>query len=298
MTLLPGLSTGIDYRHPIEDTLRPIGAAGFTTIEVSTAPHHFDYMDPMGAQALSRRIVEEGLQVHSLHAPFGHDIDITSSEECIRSTSFDRLTRSADALATLGGRFLVIHPGGEDPRWAWTRERSIGLAAEGLRRMAEVCRERGLTLAVETPLPHLLGGHPDDFDWILQQIPETEVGVCVDTSHCSLGGHLFESLLRLSPHLVHVQASDNHGVNDDHLVPGWGVIDWPRVCATLDAIGYGGVFMLEVTGEGDVQRGARESASGAQLILDPARISLEMRQEAASRVHQHLKGGISWSRSD
>jgi sugar phosphate isomerase/epimerase len=298
MTWLPGLSTGIDYRHPIEGALRPIADAGFTTIEVSTAPHHFDYMDPKAVQGMSRQIVEEGLRVHSLHAPFGHGIDITSSEESIRSTSFDQLTRSADALATLGGSLLVVHPGGEDPHWAWTRERSIGLAAEGLRRMAEVCRERGLTLAVETPLPHLLGGHPDDFDWILQQIPLTEVGVCVDTSHCSLGGHLFESLLRSAPRLVHIQASDNHGMNDDHLVPGWGVIDWARVCATLDAIRYAGVFMLEVTGEGDVQRGARESAAGAQLILDPARISIEMRQEAASRLHHHLKGGSSWSRSD
>jgi sugar phosphate isomerase/epimerase len=31
-----------------------------------------------------------------------------------------------------------------------------------------------------------------------------------------------------------------------------GVIDWPAVDAALDAARYGGVFMLEVTGEGDV----------------------------------------------
>jgi sugar phosphate isomerase/epimerase len=262
-----GLSTGIGYRHPIEETLRPIREAGFEAIEVSTAPAHLDLARPARWPALAKRIGEEGLRVHSLHAPFGHDVNITSHEPGSREHAFDRLTCAADALVVLGGTLYVMHPGGEDQRWVWERDRNLELAALGLRRVAEICRERGLMLVVETPLPHLLGGQPHDFDWILRQLPREGVGVCVDTSHCSLGGFLHDAVARLAPSLVHVQASDNRGMSDDHLPPGQGIVDWPRFCSDLETVGYTGVFMLEVTGDGDVAGHARAAAAaGAQVL--------------------------------
>jgi sugar phosphate isomerase/epimerase len=265
-----GLSTGIGYRHRIGDTLEPIREAGIKTIEVSTAPHHLDLYHPGGLRQLAGRIRDAGLVVHALHAPFGHDVNVTSPDHGQREASFDRLTRAADALAILGGRLYVMHPGGEDQRWVWERELRMALAAEGLRRMAWLCSERGLTLVLETPLPHLLGGRPDDFAWILAQLPHDGVGVCIDTSHCSLGGFLFEALGRFAPRLVHLQASDNRGVSDDHLPPGEGVIDWSRCREGLQAAGYRGVFMLEVSGDGDVGEHARRAVEGARRVLQGA----------------------------
>jgi sugar phosphate isomerase/epimerase len=89
----------------------------------------------------------------------------------------------------------------------------------------------------------------------------------VDTSHTALGGFLLEALERLGPRLVHVQASDNRGVTDDHLPPGQGVIDWPRVVDLLERVGYRGVFMLEVTGNGDVRGHAQQAAAAARRVL-------------------------------
>ena len=115
---------------------------------------------------------------------------------------------------------------------------------------SEMCiRDR----VVETPLPHLLGGQSADFAWILEQLPRPGTGVCVDTSHCSLAGSLMATIATVGSRLVHVQASDNGGQTDDHLPPGDGVIDWTEVTGALDAVSYEGVFMLEVTGEGDVE---------------------------------------------
>jgi sugar phosphate isomerase/epimerase len=146
----------------------------------------------------------------------------------------------------------VIHPGDEDQRWIWERERRLGFSVESLTRVWERCQERGLTLVLETPLPHLLGGQPDDFTWILGRLPSRGTSVCVDTSHATLGRCLLESLDRHAGRLAHIQASDNRGTTDDHLPPGDGVIDWERLIRTLEAIGYQGVFMLEVAGNGDI----------------------------------------------
>jgi sugar phosphate isomerase/epimerase len=265
-----GISTGIAYRHPIEQTLEPIREAGFETIEISTAPQHLDLSSAAGLRALARRIGEAGLRVHSLHAPFGHEVNITSPDATQRRAALDRLTLAAEALRELGGSLYVIHPGGEDQRWVWEREARMALAVEGLLEVAEACRARSLQLVLETPLPHLLGGSLDDFAWILDRLPREGVGVCVDTSHCSLGGFLFEAVARFGDRLVHVQVSDNRGVTDDHLPPGHGHIDWSRFRQALIGVGYRGVFMLEVNGDGDVARHARVAAEAARRVLSPA----------------------------
>jgi sugar phosphate isomerase/epimerase len=270
MTWELGLSTGIAYRHPIGEVLEAIGRSGFRAIEISTAPQHLDLDSHRGLEALGRRIAELGLRVESLHAPFGHDVNLTSPDPGLRQRSLDRLTRAADALQILGGGLYVIHPGGEDQRWVWEREIRLGLSVEGLTRVWERCRARGLTLVVETPLPHLLGGQLADFGWILDRIPGDHVGVCVDTSHTFLGGFLFDSIERFGPRLVHLQASDNRGTTDDHLPPGDGVIDWVRLRSALESAGYRGIFMLEVAGDGDIAAHVERTAACARRVLESA----------------------------
>jgi sugar phosphate isomerase/epimerase len=247
-----GLSTGIAYAHPVDDVLPYIAESGFRAIEVSTAPRHLNLDDPHALAAVARGIKERGLRVHSLHAPFGHDVNLTSPDEEQRRHALDRLTKAAEALRLLGGALYVIHPGGEDQRWTWDRERRLALSVEGLTSVWQQCRQRGLTLVVETPLPHLLGGQVEDFAWILERLPGEGVGICLDTSHTSLGGSLFEVIERFGDRLLHVQASDNRGHTDDHLTPGDGIIDWPRVLSALQRVRYEGVFMLEVAGDGDM----------------------------------------------
>ncbi len=262
-----GLSTGIAYRHPIGDVFGPIAESGLRLVEISTAPHHLDLDRLDRLPEVRRQLDAFGLRVISLHAPFGHDVNITVPDPVLRRRSFERLFRAADALKLLGGRLYVIHPGGEDQRWVWDRDTRLALSVEGLTRVWEACRERGLLLVVETPLPHLLGGQPADFDWILARLPEQDTGVCLDTSHTSLGGFLLESIERLGPRLVHIQASDNRGATDDHLPPGQGIINWPPVLAMLERVTYRGVFMLEVAGNGDVRSHVQRAAAAARRLL-------------------------------
>jgi sugar phosphate isomerase/epimerase len=271
MSWAPGLSTGVAYQRPIVDVLEPIRRAGFRFIEVCTAPRHVDLESHACVTELAHAVGALGLRVRSLHAPFGNGIDITSPDAPGRERSLDRLTRAADVLAQLGGDGLyVIHPGSENERWAWDREHQLARSVEGLNRLWAVCRARGLTLVVETPLPHLLGGQLDDLDWILARIPAEGTGVCVDTSHCSLGGFLDEAVRRFGPRLVHLQVSDNHGTSDDHLPPGEGRIDWSAFGAALWRTGYAGVFMLEVGGHAGMADDIARCATAIRRVLPDA----------------------------
>jgi sugar phosphate isomerase/epimerase len=262
-----GLSTGIAYRHPIEMALRPIYDAGFRIIEIATARNHIDLSNTARLRELAHVAGDMGLAVPSLHAPFGHDIDITDPDPAFRQQSLDTLTRAADALQIFGGRLYVIHPGGEDHDWIWDRETRLARSVDGLTTLWRRCRERGLELIVETPLPHLLGGQPDDLDRLLRLLPREGTGVCIDTSHTALGGFLFEVMDRFASRLVHLQASDNRGHTDDHLPPGDGIIDWAKVQSKLAAIGYQGIFLLELTDNGDVGERVAYAARRARETL-------------------------------
>jgi sugar phosphate isomerase/epimerase len=249
-----GLSTGIAYRRPIEEVLPHLRRAGLRAIEVSTAPDHLDLRRFDTLAVVARSISELGLRVVSLHAPFGHDVSFTNPDEGLRQRALEKLTAAADALLTLGGHLYVIHPGDEDQRWIWEREKRLALSVEVLTEVWVRCRERGLHLVIETPLPHLLGGQPDDFAWILERLPAEGTSVCLDTSHTSLGQSLYECLERFGPRIAHIQASDNGGQTDDHWPPGEGVVDWNRFTSVLERIGYRGTFMLEIAGRGEIDR--------------------------------------------
>lgn len=122
-----GLSTGIAYRHPIEEVLPRVRSHGFEAIEVSTAPPHLDIGDGARLRRLRGQIDDLGLRVHSLHAPFGHDVNLTSPDEGQRRESLHRLTLAADALAILGGGSTSSIPaaktsaGSGTARTAWPR---------------------------------------------------------------------------------------------------------------------------------------------------------------------------------
>jgi sugar phosphate isomerase/epimerase len=98
---------------------------------------------------------------------------------------------------------------------------------------------------VETPLPHLIGGSPQEFEWILRQLDRTAV-VCLDTSHTTLGGQWHRFVDVAGDRIAHIHANDHRGQFDDHLAPGDGRVDWAAVSASLKTLGFAGWVMLEL----------------------------------------------------
>ncbi len=115
--------------------------------------------------------------------------------------------------------------------------------ASRLATLAGNCRALGVTIAVASPLPHLIGGHPDEFKAILDSL-DPSVKVCLDTGHTALGGHWRRFVEVSGARLEHLHAHDNQGYWDDHLPPGDGSIDWAHVRGTFENAGFSGWVML------------------------------------------------------
>jgi sugar phosphate isomerase/epimerase len=65
-----------------------------------------------------------------------------------------------------------------------------------------------------------------------------------------------------------VHASDNHGQYDDHLPPGEGKIDWPKLLAHLNRLHFSGTVILEIKDLGSRQATLEGACRGRKHLRD------------------------------
>jgi sugar phosphate isomerase/epimerase len=239
-----GIATGGCVDKPILEVLRQFGEAGFHAVEIGTPPKHFDPWQKGQVDIVSDHLRRAGTTAVSIHAPFGGILDLSDPNPHHRSAAIGGILQAASVLRELGGSVVVVHPS-DVPRDSLDVGQRLEAAAGGLAVLAQSCRQMGLRLAIESPLPHLIGGDPTEFAWLLGRV-DTNAGVCLDTSHTFLGGHWAEFVRVAGSRLIHVHACDNRGSFDDHLPPGEGVIDWGAVVESLRQAGYDGWIILEI----------------------------------------------------
>lgn len=145
----------------------------------------------------------------SIHAPFDGVLDPSEPNPHRRHAAIEAILTAAKALRALGGHHVIVHPS-DVPREGQDVALRIELIRDSLFALADSCDRLNLQLTVETPLPHLIGGHAGEFGQILNGLP-AGVGVCLDTGHTSLG-HQWREFLDVSRgRLAHVHANDHRG---------------------------------------------------------------------------------------
>jgi sugar phosphate isomerase/epimerase len=244
MTWRLAVATGCNVSVPIASTLDVFAEAGVDAVEIGTPPRHFDPWDPFSVQAVAGELRRLRIEPVSIHAPFGGPGDLSDPRPERRHAAVAGAVVAASALGRLGGAHVIVHTT-DIARDGHDVGERLGHCADSLRVLAQVFAQMGVRLVVETPLPHLIGGQPDEFAWILSQLDD-RAGVCIDTGHVALGAGWDRFVEVAGGRLVHVHASDNRGVFDDHFAPGDGVIDWHRVRESLRSADFRGPVVLEL----------------------------------------------------
>jgi sugar phosphate isomerase/epimerase len=242
-----GVSTGAWVDQDITGALEAIETAGFHAIEVGTPPGHFDPWNTDQVRALATRMSAARIVPVSIHAPFGGFLDLSDPNPHHRHAAVGAIVVAASALRELGGTIVVAHTS-DVPREGQDVSRRLSDCASALSVLARSCSQMGMTLAIENPLPHLIGGHPDEFGWVLGQVGDG-ARACLDTSHATLGNHLGKLLEVTGHRLAHVHVNDHHGVRDEHLAPGNGTVPWPIIGAHLRELRFEGWLILELNRE-------------------------------------------------
>ena len=120
----------------------------------------------------------------------------------------------------------------------------MSCAKAHLASLAEIAKQYGAVIAVEN-LPRTCLGRNSDEMLVLISAHEN-LRVCFDTNHL-LGEDPIAFLDRVGEKVITTHVSDYDFVNERHWLPGEGRLDWQAILGKLREIGYGGVWLYEIS---------------------------------------------------
>ena len=249
-----GISTHLYVGDRLDrDHLVEIAAHGFDAVEVFAVKSHFDYRDRRAAIALAEWLDDTRLTLRSMHAPIARDyvngswkdgLSLAATDESQRKAAVEETLATLDIAAAVRYSTLVVHGGVPEPHGG-PADNHLASLVRSLEELSPVAQQYGVRLAVEV-IPNALSTPAALVDLIESDIDAADLGICMDVGHARLMGDVVDAIETCSGHLITTHLHDNRGRNDDHLVPGKGVIDWDATLLALQKIGYDGAWMFEL----------------------------------------------------
>lgn len=115
----------------------------------------------------------------------------------------------------------------------------IGL--DRIKRLVEVAERKNVNIAIENLR------RPDYLDFVFTNIQSNRLGFCYDSGHENCYTKGTDLLIQYGSKLMALHLYDNDGMDDQHQIPGEGMIDWSVIIQKLKTTGYVGAIALEVT---------------------------------------------------
>ena len=190
-------------------------------------------------------IHRNGITLSTLHLPFSpfDKIDISKPELAEASVELlSDIIRRAMASRMYLFKTFVIHASGE-PIADGERALRMECAKRSLARLAEVASECGANIAVENLPRTRLGRDSAEILELISAHPTLKV--CFDTNHLLTESHA-DFIRAVGKNIIATHISDYDFVDERHLLPGEGKIDWQELISALIEVGYAGVWTYEV----------------------------------------------------
>ena len=230
-----------DYTLPFDDTLQTIADAGFRTISLGADRKHSGYHTPEGKRALDKLLSTHDLRLHNIHAPIEHEPHISSPDEDERNAGIARTVEAIEASRYFNCDAIVLHLSHDPPDSEF--QGRLASVRRSFREILAAAEDAGVKIACENVFSK--SGN-DILRAILDEFAHPLVGLCYDSSHANLLDDPLKFLHDYSDRLFVTHISDNRGREDDHLLPGMGIIDWPLIMRKIGDTDFKGPLMLEV----------------------------------------------------
>jgi sugar phosphate isomerase/epimerase len=276
-----GISTHIYHERRLErDHLAQIASYGFEAIELFATRSHFDYRDDSAVSRLAQWLAETGLSLNSVHAPItdifgGKQRGTTYSTASGVHADREAAVREAEAALKIAERIpvgvMVLHLG-TPSNMHHPDDNHRNAAVRSLEEISSLAAPLGVRVAVEV-IPNRLSDPSSLVSLLDDDLDGRNAGICLDFGHAHLMGDVADAVETVSEHLIATHIHDNHGREDEHLVPYMGSIDWDLALVTLQKIGYEGTYLMELAGTG-----------GAASVLEEARRARQRFERALSHA--------------
>ena len=253
--LLSTATSGIAKILGHEQTLQALKDAGFDAYDFSASTINKaedsplmkdDFMDFL--LNIKKKADELGLICNQAHATFP---PTKYGDEEYNQRAYRQILREMEAASVLGAKRIVVHavkplPKGMD---------SWGINLDFYRSLLPYCEKFNIQVAIENLFepdekrgrrrPCFIGTS-EKLAKFMDELNSPWFTVCFDVGHAAINGEDPEDAVRnLGKRIGCVHLHDNDWVNDQHLVPYLGKMDWDEVCKAFAEIDYQGDFTLE-----------------------------------------------------
>ncbi len=232
-----GIFAWFGYRLPFKERLQLIKQAGFSTTCLWFGDEEEMVRDGRAGQ-MPVLVRDLGLTIDNIHAPFWDHHRMWSESRADVAEVQQQLSSTLSYCGKHHIPVMVVHLGGAKP----FPPTQTGLHA--WRELIQQAEDLGVTVAAESS-----EGGPDYLGFVFSNTESANLGFCYDSSHDMISGQpLGAALVKWGHRLVTTHLSDNHGVHDDHLLPGTGAIDWDTIRECFPTSSYQGALILEPDG--------------------------------------------------
>lgn len=255
-------------RVPVEESFPALAAMGYQGIELSVRQEwntELAALDDAYRARIARLLDENGLVLTAVAA---HQ-SLVDLDEGVTDASMAYLRESIDLAAELAqpGEPSIVASlvGGAPDDWEDRKQ----LLAERILALGEYAQQQGVILAVE-PHSGTALDLPDKTTWLLDAVAHPAVKLNFDISHMDVMGiGIDECVPSMAPYAVHTHVKDQRGLWPKHefLTPGEGPFDFEHYLKAMDAAGYQGFVVAEVSVMVQ-KRGDYEPMAHAQLAYD------------------------------
>ena len=248
------------YENGVDAAIRTIAKAGFDCFDYSVFgynPENPVFQDGWEdyIAGLKKTAPDAGIECNQCHAPFPSRKPAEDPASEYNSTIIDHIIRVIRASAMLGSKQIIIHPISAFPfteHEQYWKDVNMDL----YRSLAPYAKEAGTRIAIENmfvydgPRKMLVPsacGDPREMADYFDTLADDVFTCCLDIGHAALSGFDPAGYIRIlgKERLGALHTHDNSLVNDDHMPPFTGKIDWASVAKALGEIDYQGDLTLE-----------------------------------------------------
>lgn len=269
-----GISTHLFHDRRLErDHLVQIAGHGFEAIELFATRSHFDYHDAAAVERLRQWLEDAGLRLHSVHAPITDRFGASGWSPAYSNALSDNARRSVAVRETEAAlriaqvipfEIAVVHLGTPESH-SRQGDNNRAAAVRSIDEIARAAEPLGVAVALEV-IPNGLSDAASLVAMLERDVESRRLGICLDFGHAHLLGGAADAIETAAEHLVTTHVHDNHGREDEHLVPYRGTIDWNLALITMQKIGYAGTYLMELANAGDPAAVLDEARRARQRI--------------------------------
>lgn len=262
---------GITCHYNIDETYRIVKECGFDAVDVNLDELFGDnqirkrerspIFDKEGEELLAHfqpwkdAAAKYGIDNYQAHAAF--PCYVAEPSDGYNDYLLNVLKKTIIGCAYIGCKRLIIHPFFLDYKRKLDPQEEWDLNIDRYSQLIPLAKEHGVTICLENMFTTFNGKRYEAIcsditmackyvDTLNEIAGERVFAFCVDTGHLLLlGKDVKQSIIQLGDRIECFHVHDNNGVEDQHMPPYTGKMDWNRFVEGLKAIGFDKTMCFE-----------------------------------------------------